>query len=102
MSDHNESDCPHLHPEIDYHVRAYKLTAGAIAFETWFNTVFKAQTGAHEDFEFERKEFQGDNYLEVMQNNPMFSIDALEVLFEASRAPAKTSATVIDFKKSMN
>ncbi len=81
--DHDEEECPGLHSKIEYTVRGYSLSKGAIEFEAWFNTVFKTQSRAFESFEFSRNEDSGEQLIEVVQYHPQFNIDALESLFFA-------------------
>lgn len=85
--EHDETTCPELHTSIDYSVRAYTVNAGALAFEAWFKTVFSVQNPtAARDFEFERKEFEGESVIELLAHNPsFFTVDVLEALWMASR-----------------
>lgn len=87
QDEHNELECPHLHIAMDYHIRNYTVSAGSLAFKHWFQNVFSLQhIGSADDFNFTNGEFEGDPLIEVQAHNPMFSIDALEALFESWRA----------------
>jgi hypothetical protein len=96
--DHDEAECRNLHAKIQFTIRGYSLSKGAIEFEAWFNTVFKVQSKTSEDFVFSRTNDDGEELLEVMQHNPYFSIDALECIFIAYQVEQTTISVAFESK----
>lgn len=87
--------------EMQYTVKVYVKCDESIAFMNWFKNVFSVNNpGAAGDFEFEEKEFEGEIFIDVLQQNPQFSIDALECIFEARTQNAEKN--LIPFKPGLN
>lgn len=103
LDDHDETQCQGLHVEMHYTIRCYGMSAGALAFETWFNTVFiKQNPAAAKSFDFSRTEHEGVPFIEVMQHDLFFTVDALQCLFEASRTQESEIKNVEVFNPDLN
>lgn len=85
-AEHDEASCDELHEEISFTLRAYGISKGSIAFETWFNEVFKnSHPQIADGFSFSRNDTDDHEVIEIMQWDPFFQIDSLEILFYQSR-----------------
>lgn len=80
---------PTLYPEFGYTSMVYLYDDAAKRFEAWFNNDFmRLHPNSAVDFDLDVSFFDGETYLEVLQHNVCFSVDALQELYYASLRPA--------------
>lgn len=91
---HNENDCSNIHIEVDFHTTVILYNTGGKTLQKWYTEVFCRQhPNMAGDFEMSPQDWEGEQVMEIIANNPGFTIAQLFVLFEADTA-SKTEDSV--------
>lgn len=70
-----------LEESVRYSLVLFELDECAKEFKFWYEKIFVPENPNCSDFEFSITKDEGREKLEVLQYNPLFSVDSLTVLF---------------------